>query len=645
MENKIISINISPGTDEEINENAGVMWEHNATTLVFNIDSAYVGDYRYYIEYRSLIGTKVRTEYLELNSETNTVTYDIPVTMTSLRGVECYFNIVNIDEDGQTVQVIKPKKFCLEFDYSPGTDNEIAKVNDFSINALLEAIRSGAFKGEKGDSGEVANVDSEMSDTSTNPVQNKVAKAYVDNIASQAIGLMDSKDYEVLKQVSTYIEKNVILKEDGKGLSSNDFTDEHKDKLENITSGADGYTPVKGVDYFTEEDKEAFKEDLDIFTSADVSVSANLCDNEWEYGYLNSDGTEKDTLTPITTTFRTVNYIEVNGGEKLCHNNSLGNPIKIVQYDENKQMLVELTSVPSETNRWTENGITLNENTKYVRIAVYETVEDLSTFKLNLFYLEDIEGMFADPGDVFVYVPRYISGDEFIDPQKIMTPLTGKKIIYDGDSICIGTYGGGGYAQLIADETNSHFENHAVGGAKLVTRTDDGHSVADNLATLPVDADLYCFEGGINDWWANDGEGEELGTFDKADFTTTPDKETVCGALEAIFQYAINNFVGKPICFIITHKVQNSAYQPNGKGDTFEDYRNAMVGICNKYSIPYYDAFTESGLNGWNTIQNDTYLTGNSDGTADGCHPNEEGYKKYYVPQLISLFEKIMPRD
>ena len=150
MENKIISINISPGNDEEINENAGVMWEHNATSLVFSIDPAYVDDYRYYIEYRSLIGTKVRTEYLELNVATNTVTYDIPVTMTCLRGVECYFNIVKIDEDGQTVQVIKPKKFYLQFDYSPDTDNTLAKENDFSINALLEAIRLGVFQGGSG---------------------------------------------------------------------------------------------------------------------------------------------------------------------------------------------------------------------------------------------------------------------------------------------------------------------------------------------------------------------------------------------------------------------------------------------------------------------------------------------------------------
>ena len=156
MERKIVSVDISPDTNDVIYEGkAGVMWEHNATEIVFNIDERYRGDYKYYIEYRSILGTKVRTEYLELNTETNTVTYNVPVTMSSLRGVECWFNIVMIDEDGNTVQIIKPRKFYLEFDYSPDTDNYIAKVNDFSVNALLEAIRLGTFKGDKGDKGEV----------------------------------------------------------------------------------------------------------------------------------------------------------------------------------------------------------------------------------------------------------------------------------------------------------------------------------------------------------------------------------------------------------------------------------------------------------------------------------------------------------
>lgn len=30
---------------------------------------------------------------------------------------------------------------------------------------------------------------------------------------------------------------------------------------------------------------------------------------------------------------------------------------------------------------------------------------------------------------------------------------------------------------------------------------------------------------------------------------------------------------------------------------------------------------------------------------ADGCHPNEKGYKIYYVPQLLALFRKIIPEN
>ncbi len=226
-------------------------------------------------------------------------------------------------------------------------------------------------------------------------------------------------------------------------------------------------------------------------------------------------------------------------------------------------------------------------------------------------------------------VPSYISDGEYIE-----SPLTGKN-----DSICMGLYGDGGYAKIIANKVNGTYENHAVGGATLVTRSDEKHSIVDNLENLPTDGDLYCFQGGINDYWDN----STLGTFDKTDFNGELDTTTFCGALETIFRYSINNFVGKPICFVITHKIQQTAYKENSNGDTFEDYRNAMIGICNKYSIPYYDAFTESGLNGWNTAQNEAFLTANTDGIPDGCHPNEEGYKKYYVPQLIALFEEIMP--
>lgn len=225
--------------------------------------------------------------------------------------------------------------------------------------------------------------------------------------------------------------------------------------------------------------------------------------------------------------------------------------------------------------------------------------------------------------------------------------LKGKKIVYDGDSIAESRLGeiannGGGYAKLIADITNGTYINQAVGGGYLHSTSEQGrHSVVDNLQNLPTDGDLYCFEGGINDYWTN----ATLGTYSPNDFTSAVDKTTVCGALETIFRYALTNFVGKPICFVITHKVQETAYTTNTKGNTFKDYRDSMVAICEKYSIPYYDAFFESGLNGWNSVQSNLYMTANSSGVGDGTHPNELGYKRYYVPQLLALFRKILPVD
>lgn len=226
--------------------------------------------------------------------------------------------------------------------------------------------------------------------------------------------------------------------------------------------------------------------------------------------------------------------------------------------------------------------------------------------------------------------------------------LKGKKLVFDGDSICEDRCGqsiaenGGGYAKILADEVGAAYINKAVSGGLLRTlnefATHSTHSVYDTVSDLPADGDLYCFQGGYNDWSQNVTLGNITGGYED-----TLDYGTVCGALEGIFRYALNHFVGKPICFVITHKCCRSAISPNDKGNTFTEYHDKMVQICHKYSIPYYDAFNESGLNGWNEVQSDTYLDGGASGVGDGTHPNAAGYKRYYVPQLIALFERIMP--
>lgn len=241
----------------------------------------------------------------------------------------------------------------------------------------------------------------------------------------------------------------------------------------------------------------------------------------------------------------------------------------------------------------------------------------------------------------YLYVNRtglvYFQKQIFTPNVDKVSTLYGKKIVYDGDSIAMGLFGDGGYAKLISEQVKCEYTNFAQGGGILCATTDESrHSVVNNLINLPKDADLYCFEGGINDYWKQ----IPLGTYDECDYTSYVDPNTVCGAIETIFRYAQSNFDDKPVCFIIVHKVQKTAYNANSKGDTFADYHDAMVGLCQKYSISYYDAFLNSELDGSDKEMNSMYLTGNVDGLPDGCHPNKEGYIRYYVPQLIELFEK-----
>ena len=96
----------------------------------------------------------------------------------------------------------------------------------------------------------VASADTEMSDTSTNAVQNKVVKTYVD---TKVAGLVDSapETLDTLNELAaalgddpnfaTTIATQIggkVDKVDGKGLSTNDYTNEDKAKLDGISEGA-----------------------------------------------------------------------------------------------------------------------------------------------------------------------------------------------------------------------------------------------------------------------------------------------------------------------------------------------------------------------------------------------------------------------
>lgn len=370
--------------------------------------------------------------------------------------------------------------------------------------------------------------------------------------------------------------------------------------------GPIGRTPKKGVDYFTAEDQD--------------EILAQLTGSLFDY-------------TPIMVSF------EQKGA--LAQYQGIGNPVRIKETEGGFSYAV-LPVIQGETYRI--DGVHYWESACYLltdasgKVTRYDGAADTDGVTI-------IQHEFTvKAAEAFLYIN---SMGPFVSLEKksvrlggYQGPLTGKKIVYDGDSICAPWYGdegnGGAYPKLLGDYTGVSYDNQAVGGGRITTcpAGESFHSIVDNLSNLPSDADLYCFEGGINDYSA----AVNLGNIDYENFSDALDKTTLCGALETIFRHCLNQFPGKPVCLIITHKCQNSAYKANSAGNTFAQFREKMIAVCQKYSIPYYDAFAESGLNGWNEVQKARYFI-----NADGTHPNVSGYKRYYLPQLLQLFERLMP--
>lgn len=118
---------------------------------------------------------------------------------------------VNITPDGIGAVAKEDGKGLSSNDYTTTEKNKLAGIDE------------GANK---------TTVDTALSDTSTNPVQNKAVKAELDKkaVADDVTAALAGK----------------VDKEDGKGLSSNDYTSDEKTKLAGIAEGAtaDSEIPV-----------------------------------------------------------------------------------------------------------------------------------------------------------------------------------------------------------------------------------------------------------------------------------------------------------------------------------------------------------------------------------------------------------------
>ena len=214
-------------------------------------------------------------------------------------------------------------------------------------------------------------------------------------------------------------------------------------------------------------------------------------------------------------------------------------------------------------------------------------------------------------------------------------PLYGKKLALNGDSICYGAGSSGGYGKIIAENNDMEVSNIAQTGGTIASGTTysgggNRHWICRTIENMPTDADYYIIEGGSNDVALEVPIGDL-----SSGYIATLDDTTFYGAMESVCKQIITKFKGKKYGFLIVHQMKGGMQITNA-------IYTAIIECCNKWGIPYLDLakncvpfglFEKDWGNDLSSLRN-TYTTDDGTGYGDGWHPNEECYKKYYVPKI-----------
>ena len=241
-----------------------------------------------------------------------------------------------------------------------------------------------------------------------------------------------------------------------------------------------------------------------------------------------------------------------------------------------------------------------------------------------------------------------------------MNKLQGKKIIWDGDSICQGGTLNGNWATRISMWNGAMCVNYAKGGGTVTSnvRYQDEpdkcrHSVCstiDKMYKAHPDADYVIFEGGTNDadLLGSLVCGERparVGSIERDDFSGNYDADTFCGALETIFYKATRYWKGKKIAYIVAHKM---GFRTDGYTDDCNNrraYFAEAIKACEKWGIPYLNLWDGCPLNPqlpWfydRTISVEENVEAGSF-YSDGQHLTAVGYD--YTADIIDSFLKTL---
>ena len=156
-----------------------------------------------------------------------------------------------------------------------------------------------------------------------------------------------------------------------------------------------------------------------------------------------------------------------------------------------------------------------------------------------------------------------------MEKKYIKNPLYGKRVIFDGDSICHATSESNltqnrGWAYRIGAKNNMDWHNLGISGATITAEMYSSvtgnarHWVSrsiDKIHEKFSDVDYLIFEGGTNDADLLLIGSDKFGKLDLSDYSGNYDDSTFTGAVESLLYKAITYYPNAKIGFIIAQKM------------------------------------------------------------------------------------------
>ena len=322
-------------------------------------------------------------------------------------------------------------------------------------------------------------------------------------------------------------------------------------------------------------------------------------------------------------------------------------------YDEGYNFLGCISPTAYEvSDRLITKTVVFPHEAKYTRFSYLENSSDLPYMFVNC---EEYPNFYLEYGKEYILFTELASDAIGLLLKGSQSPLYGKTIIWDGDSICAGNAfddEADAWAGRIAKENAMAYKNYAVGGGTITENvTTDGvtkHSVCKNIDAMYADypdADYVIIEGGTNDadLLGSAQDAARFGSFSSSDFGGKYDEDTFCGALESVFYRATKYWKGKKIGYIVAQKMGRYSGGYTHDVCNRRAYFEAAIKICEKWGIPYLNLWDGCYLNPMLGHMYDTSKTTEENCEAgsmyaDGQHLTSAGYD--FTAEIVNSWLK-----